>query len=144
MTIGPEQETARPAPPTRRGRVVAAAAVLLLAVGGSGVYLAVSNSDEAQVRRVVGDFAAAVDRQDHLVMLELLCAEEAAGITEDDDYDPTAEPVGAAGALEREVTDVRIMPGEQGATALMTTPGREPLTIHLRRERDRWQVCAPS
>jgi hypothetical protein len=144
MTIQPEQEAARPAPPRPRVRTVAAAAVLVLAVAGCGVYLALSTSDEAQVRRVVGDFAAAVDRQDHPAMLELLCAEEAAGITEDDDYDPTAAPVGAADAPEREVTDVQIMPGEQVATARMTTPGREPLTIDVRREQDRWKVCAPS
>jgi hypothetical protein len=143
MTTWPEQETARPAPPRRRSRIIAAAAALLLAAAG-GSYIALGNTDEAQIGRVVGDFATAADRQDYPAMLELLCDEEAAGLTEDDDYDPTAEPVDAADVPERDVTDIQITPDEQTATALMTTPGREPRTIHLRHERDRWKVCAPA
>ncbi len=143
MTTLPEQETARPAPPRRRSRIIAAAAVLLVAAAGS-LYLAFASTDEAQIGRVVGDFAAAADRQDYPAMLELLCDEEAAGITEDDDYDPTAGPVDAPDAPERDVTDIQVAPDEQTGTALMTTPGREPRTIRLRHERDHWKVCAPA
>jgi hypothetical protein len=143
MTTWPEQETTRPAPSRRRSRVVAAAAVLLVAAAGS-LYLVLANTDEAQIGRVVGDFATAADRQDYPAMLELLCAEEASGITEDDDYDPTAEPIDAADVPERAVTDIQVAPDAQTATALMTTPGREPRTIRLRHERDHWKVCAPA
>ena len=141
MTTWPEQETARPAPPRRRSRIIAAAAVLLLAATGS-LYIALANTDEAQIGRVVVDFATAADRQDYRAMLELLCDEEAAGITEDDDYDPTAEPIDAADVPERDVTDIQVAPDEQTATALMTTSGREPRTIRLRHERDHWKVCS--
>jgi hypothetical protein len=138
MTTVLEQDSARP---QRRNRIVAAVAVLLLAVAGGGVYVALTTTDEARIRGVVTDFARAVERQDYPAMLELLCAEEAAGITEDDDYDPAAEPIDNAEIPDRDVTDIRITPDERSATALVTTAGRQPFTIHLRHERDRWTVC---
>jgi hypothetical protein len=143
MTTRTEQETAQPAPPKRRTGLVAAAAALLLAVAGGGLYVALTNTDSARIRGVVTDFAAAVHRQDYPMMLDLLCAEEAAGITEDDDYDPAAGPIDAD-VPELDVTDVQVAPDGQSATALLTMPGREAITIHLRQERDRWTVCAPS
>ncbi|QYN37840.1 hypothetical protein K1T35_11690 [Pseudonocardia sp. DSM 110487] len=143
MTTQPWREIAQQAPSRLRNRMVAAAAVLLIAVAGGGVYLGLGNTDEAQIRRVVTDFATSVERQDYPVLLDLLCTEEATGITEDDDYDPAAQPVDAA-VPEFDVTDVRITPDGQSATALITTPGREPGTLSLRRERDRWTVCAPN
>lgn len=140
MTTLPEEARARSG---RRYRIAAAATVLLLAVAGGGLWAALTTTDDARIRGVVTEFAAAVDRQDYPAMLERLCAEEAAAITDDEDYDPAAEPIDAD-VPEREVTDVRIAPDERSATALLTTPGREPLTIHLSRERDRWTICSPS
>jgi hypothetical protein len=139
MTTVPEQATARPG---RRTRIVVAvvAALLLLAVAAGGVYVALASTDQARIRGTVTDFAAAVDRQDQPAMLDLLCADEAAAITEDDDYDPSAEPVDAP-VLDREVTDVSIAPDGQTAIAVLVTPGREPVSVPLRRERDRWTVC---
>lgn len=147
MTTAPELEAEHkpdPAPRRRHNLIVSGLAVLLLAVTGGGVYVALGNTDEARIRQVVGDFATTVDRQDYPAMLALLCDEEAAGITEDDDYDPTAEPIEPAGVPERQVTDIRIAPEKQTATALVTTPGRAPVTVHLRPERDQWKVCAPA
>jgi hypothetical protein len=73
----------------------------------------------------------------------VLCAQEAAAVVEDDDYDPAAEPVAPSAPGEPVVTDVRVDDNGETATARAALPGQTPVTIHLRRDGERWTVCHP-
>jgi hypothetical protein len=46
------------------------------------------DSDEAEIRQLVKDFAVATDYTDTRTIVSLLCTEEAEGITESGSYDP--------------------------------------------------------
>src|SRR5690242_3129224 len=77
-----------------RGRAMGVTAVAvgaLVVVGAvvAGVLVARSHSDEARIRTLVSQFAAVVDDEDQDGILSLMCREEAADITADDDYDPS-------------------------------------------------------
>ena len=64
----------------------------------------------------------------------MLWVQEAAGVVEDDDYDPAAEPVAPSAPGEPVITDVLVDDEGETATARAALPGRSPVTIHLRRE----------
>lgn len=136
--------TPRPPRVTRTRLALAAATGLALVVAaGIGLYPVVVGSPESVVRSVVVTFAGALDREDHPALLDVLCAQEAAAVVEDDDYDPAAGSVAPSGLGEPVVTDVRIDDEGRTATALAALPGRSPVTIHLLREGGRWTVCHP-
>lgn len=127
---------------TKRQVVAAISAVaILLAVSGV-LYFALGGgiTPEAQVRQVINDFATAVDTEDQVKIVDLLCIEEAANITEDDDYDPTATGAESATRLDRQISDIHIM--GQTASAQITFSTHESITIHLRQEQGTWHICA--
>jgi len=128
----------------RKRRALAAAAGLgLVTTVGAGLYLTVAGSPETEIRTVAGAFATAVDREDYPSLLGVLCVQEAAAVVEDDDYDPAAEPVAPSAPGEPVITDVLVDDEGETATARAALPGRSPVTIHLRREGERWTVCHP-
>jgi len=133
-------------PPRRRRalRVYAwfAAAAVILSATGSILYTALGFAPESQVEDVLTEFGAAVDRGDQATLIGLLCQEEATLLTEDDDYDPTAEPDPLAPPLDREFADITV-DGDR-ATAQVLIEGAEPATVHLRRDQDHWKLCDPA
>ncbi|MFD0817185.1 hypothetical protein ACFQ0D_02365, partial [Micromonospora zhanjiangensis] len=124
---------------------VAAVLALVITAGVVGwVLVARANSDEAKIQRLAGDFAAAVDRDDQGKILSLLCAAEAADITEDDDYDPAeGGPVVSPGPTRPVKTSDITVTGD-AASARVSRPGQPDTTLHFRKESGHWRVCDPS
>ncbi|MFD0901841.1 hypothetical protein [Actinomadura sediminis] len=128
---------------TARFRTVAAvAAVSTLAVlsgAAYGVYRW-THRDEARVHATVERFAHAVDREDMVTTLGLLCDEEARSLIESGV--PEKER-GGDGSAERpvETSDVRII-GDL-AEVRLTRPSQEPATLYLRKEGGSWKMCDP-
>jgi hypothetical protein len=124
----------------------AAAGLVLVVLAGVVVWVVVArtNSDEAKIQRLVGDFATAVDRDDQDKLLNLLCAEEARAITEDDDYDPANNggPITDSRKIPVKATDIRVT-GDT-ASARITRPSQPATTLYFRKEAGRWKVCAPA
>ena len=122
---------------SHRAILFAISGVLYLALGGC------ANTPEAQVRQVINDFATAVDTEDQAKIVELLCTEEAANITEDDDYDPTANgsTLETATRLDRQISEIHIT--DEAASAKITFPNHESIIIDLRQENGIWHICAP-
>jgi hypothetical protein len=118
--------------------------VLLLGLGITAyVVVARSNSDEEKIRRVIGDFAVAVDRQDQARVIALLCEEEADDIREDDDYDPANDGgVDPPAKTPVDVSDIRV--NGDVASARISRPSRPDATLYFRREAGTWKVCAPA
>ncbi|GAA1279509.1 hypothetical protein GCM10009609_48740 [Pseudonocardia aurantiaca] len=141
MTVHAPAPRAPRAAARKRRALAAVAGFVLVTTVGAGLYLTVAGSPETEIRTVAGAFATAVDREDYPSLLGVLCVQEAAGIVEDDDYDPTAEPVAPSAPGEPVVTDVLVDDEGETATARAALPGRSPVTIHLRREGERWTVC---
>jgi hypothetical protein len=106
------------------------------------------DSDEAEIRRLVKDFAVATDYVDTRTLVELLCAEEAEGVTDSAWYnakDPdTMGPVIMPDDWQPasvETSEVRVV-GDV-ASARVTRDGRS-FTLYFRKEDGRWKVCAPA
>lgn len=157
MTIPPESAPPPPPPPahqppdftsvwsrfTKRQVVAVVSAVAILLAVSGGLYFALSgNTPEVQVRDAVSDFATAVDTDDQAKIVDLLCSEEAAAITEDDDYDPTATGAEPATPLDRQISDIHITGETASARIIFST--HESTTIHLRQEKGIWHICAPA
>jgi hypothetical protein len=139
----PDFTTARPRFTKWQVWAAVCAVAALLAVSGI-LYFALGgdeNTPEGQVRQVLDDFATAVDTEDQARIVDLLCAEEAANITEDDDYDPTATGAEPATLVDRQISDIHV--AGENASARITFPTHESFTIHLRQEKGTWHICAP-
>jgi hypothetical protein len=96
-----------------------------------------------RTRMLVEHFAVAVARDDQPAVLKLLCASEAEALMEDDDFDPSqAPPDGSAAVRPVTVADIRIT-GDT-ASARVTRPGQQDVTLHFRKESGTWKVCAPA
>jgi ketosteroid isomerase-like protein len=122
---------------------VAVAAGLVLAVVAAVLLTTGGNRDQAKIRTVVNRFAAAVQNEDQARIVGLLCAEEAADITEDDDYDPAATRVD--GTRDKPVFPVHasnIRVTGDVASARVTSAFQRPTTLYFRKERGTWKVCA--
>ncbi|MGK5554581.1 Rv0361 family membrane protein [Actinomadura kijaniata] len=116
---------------------VAVAATGRLASSGPGPG---GGGEQGEVRKVVTDFAAAVDRNDNATVLSMLCPREAAGVADDldspgDRGDPRAELVPITVEHVRITGDV--------AEARVTRPRQPPATLFLRREGGAWKLCDP-
>jgi hypothetical protein len=114
--------------------------VVVTRVGGDQATV-LSTSDEAKIRKLVNQFAAAVDREDQAAIVALLCTEEAEGITDDEDYDPSRD----GGVTERRtapitISDIRIT-GDV-ASARISRPSQPDTTLYFRKENGVWKVCA--
>jgi hypothetical protein len=92
---------------------------------------------------VVDRFVTAVDSGDPATIVVLLCPEEAAGITENDDVapiDPSDQVAASTTTHPREITEVEVV-GDI-ASARVSRPDQEPFTLYLRRDGETWKVCA--
>jgi hypothetical protein len=122
------------------GLVVAVVAAVLLTTALTG-----GGRDQARIRTVVDRFAAAVQSEDQARIVGLLCAEEAADITEDDDYDPAGTRVD--GTPDKPVFPVHAsnihITGDV-ASARVTSAFQQPTTLYFRKEGGTWKVCAPA
>jgi hypothetical protein len=102
-------------------------------------------SEEAQIQRVVVTFAAAADVDDEAQLVRLLCRDEAAALTEDDDYDPAAANDGgdAVPAQARTVVTVSaIQVAGDTATARVTRSTGGMVVLRFVMERGMWKVCS--
>jgi hypothetical protein len=119
---------------------IAAVGIFLFLVAGCG-----GNSDEARIQKVVDGFATAVDAQNQAEIIGLLCKEEAAAITDDDDYEPDGNG-GVSTTQEQnrsvKVSDIQVM-GEI-ASARIARPPNDSRTLFFRKEEGNWKVCAPA
>jgi len=129
-----------------------AAGVLLLAACGVGAYLVVGHTgaskppavtDETRIRKLVEDFAAAVDRDDQQAILNQVCAAEAEDIMADDDFDPSLAPPANPPSV-RPVTVADIQVSGDTASARVSRPSQPDVTLHFRKEGGAWKVCAPA
>lgn len=118
---------------------------------GFGVYLLARGdapepapvTDETRIRGLVEDFAAAVDQRRQSSIVDLLCADEAEEFQADDDFEPSPEPLAAPpSARPVTATDIRVL-GET-ATAAVSRPGQQDVTLSFRKENGAWKVCAPA
>jgi hypothetical protein len=100
-------------------------------------------TDEDQIRAVLSNFAAAIDTEDQPGMLQMMCQEEATGITDSEDYDPAA-PRASVDPRQLEppnISDVRVF-GDV-ASAKVTRRSTNS-TLYLRKENGHWKLCAPA
>ncbi|MFC4535767.1 hypothetical protein [Sphaerisporangium dianthi] len=149
MTYGPEDAGRTPISPAGRGRpwplIVAAAGLLVAGAAGIAVYLVAGRAggDEATIRRLTENFAVAVAREDQARIIGLLCAEEARGVVQDDDYDPdNHRVVSGRGTVSIRISDIQV--AGDVASARVTHRSRSVSTLHFRREAGGWKVCAPA
>jgi hypothetical protein len=99
-------------------------------------------SDDAQIRQVVDQFAKAVDRLDQPAILGLLCKEEADEMKDDDDFDPDAAPLADPEVRSVQASDIQV--NADTANARISRPGQQDITLWFRREGSTWKVCAPA
>lgn len=132
-------------PPKRSRRalwilsVVALAAVVATAV--VIVIAMVPESDEAQIKSTISQFAAAVDDGNLPKAVSYVCTEEAKQITERDDYDANASKIEPGKRLPVNVTDVQIT--GDAAVAQLSRPPQKPRKLHLKKEAGTWKLCDP-
>ncbi|GII95271.1 Rv0361 family membrane protein [Sinosporangium siamense] len=141
-------------PPARRGKLLLIGALIVAVavavVVASGLFRtqsgtspsarAVQRPGEAEIRSTVERFAHAVDREDTVTMIAMLCEEEAQSV---------ADEVSSSGdqVLDRsherpiDVSDIRI--AGDVATVRVTRPAQQPVTMYLRKESNTWKLCDP-
>ncbi|UQA96892.1 Rv0361 family membrane protein [Streptomyces halobius] len=121
-----------------------AAAVLLAVAGGVTAYLlpGEEESEESRIKKVVADFALAVDRGNTHKMIGLLCLEEARGIADEDDGSGDDERDTHSKPIPIETSDVRIK-GDV-ARVVVTRPAQKPTPVYLRKQKGTWKLCAPA
>ncbi|MEV5824168.1 hypothetical protein AB0L25_01180 [Spirillospora sp. NPDC052242] len=122
--------------------IVAVAAVSVLAVvsgAGYGVYRW-THRDEARIHATVEEFAHAVDREDMVTTLDLLCAEEARSLVESG---VPEDERGGDESAERPVETSGIRIAGDLAEVRLTRPEQEPATLYLRKEGGTWKMCDP-
>ncbi|MPY59338.1 Rv0361 family membrane protein [Streptomyces spongiae] len=151
------QAPATPPPPTGHGSkrvwiIISAVAAGLLLFSAS-VYLVVRfttdgskspvATDESRIRKLVEDFAVAVDRDQQSVVLRLLCTAEAEALREDDSFDPS-EPRPTDSPSVRPVKVAGIRVDGAIASARVTRPSQPAVTLYFRKEKGTWKVCAPA
>ncbi|HVV09524.1 hypothetical protein [Amycolatopsis sp.] len=125
---------------------LSAFAVVLLGAAAVSVVLVVKRggqSDEEQIKGVLVTFAAAVDAEDQPAMLKILCQDEAAEMTDADDFEPDAPRVqiDASHWQPPTISDVRVF-GDVASATLAQPPTVS--TLYLRKETGSWKVCAPA
>ena len=130
-------------PSRRRGiRLLVGVAGAVLAAGVLAGCQKQDESDDAQIRRVVDQFATAVDRVDQPAILALLCTEEADEMREDDDFDPDAAPLADPKTRSVQASDIHV--DADTASARISRPDQPDTTLWFRREGGTWKVCAPA
>jgi hypothetical protein len=150
MTQSPLPPAAPPGRPprTRRAWWIAGAVTGVLLVATAGIILAVAvmreDDDEAGIRRLVADFALAVDRGDQARLVGLLCAEEASEVKDSDGYAPARDGQYDRSVTEAPVTTSDITVTGDTARARISRPGQDPTTLSFRKENGSWTVCAPA
>lgn len=127
---------------------------MLAAAGGVTAYLLLDRGEDEQsrIKKVVADFALAVDRGDTPKMVSLLCQEEARDIADNaNDNANDADDSGDSGDDDRDTkskpipirtSDVRIK-GDT-ASVVVTRSAQQPNPLYLRKEKGTWKVCAPA
>ncbi len=142
----------RPAVGIGKKLIAVMAAGVVVTAAGVYLYLTLTKDrepwigEEIHIRILVDNFANAVDTQDQAKILNLLCAEEAADFTEDDDYDPTddgpaAEPQGGAPSVT--TSDIHVT-GDTASARVARAADNDPRTLYFRKEGGIWKVCAPA
>jgi hypothetical protein len=119
---------------------VAVVIVAILAGRGGDTGVALGNSDEAQIRRVLQRFAVAIDRNDRGGIVAALCAEEAETFTEGVGEAEDPEPDTSSSPPPVEISDVRVT-GDV-ASVRVARPPVPATTMYLRKEDGVWKVCA--
>ncbi|MBF6469769.1 hypothetical protein IU427_32090 [Nocardia beijingensis] len=104
------------------------------------------DTDDAQVRAVIADFASVVESGSTQQVVELLCAEEAATFADRVSGGEEAEKGGSTedGRRQRPVDISGIVIRGDIASAQVARPPSAPRPLYLRREDTRWKVCAPA
>ncbi len=132
-------------------RVLAATALVVLTALGVGLYVFLAGREEREVRSVADSFVTAVDTADEARIVGLLCPEEAADITGNEnllppetssDLAPDASTAAADPAFAREITDIEV--ADDVASARVVRPDQEPFTLYLRKDASGWKICAPA
>ncbi|MEV0968430.1 Rv0361 family membrane protein [Microtetraspora glauca] len=160
--MDPQMEPPDPLFPTRPQRprrphrkpLLIAATIITLAVSAAVVHSALSRTHpgatpiretaekagEAQIRTTIEKFAHAVDREDTVTMVAMLCEEEAQSVI---DEVPSPDDPGLDPSHERpiDVSDIRVT-GDV-AKARVTRPAQQPATLYLRKEAGTWKLCDP-
>ncbi|MFG1858405.1 hypothetical protein ACGFJT_41700 [Actinomadura geliboluensis] len=115
------------------------ALVGVVAVG----YLVISNLDDRggekdEIRTTVKAFASAIDRNDNVTLLSMLCPQEAAGVADDIDS-PDGRGNSTAKTTPITVEDIEI--NGNVAEVRVTRPRQKPATVFLRKEKGIWKLC---
>ncbi|HSV67503.1 MAG TPA: hypothetical protein VLJ59_16560 [Mycobacteriales bacterium] len=116
--------------------VVTAALTAFLALREPG---SLPNIAQLQIHGTLLNFGTALDQENQTAMLALMCPEEAAGITEDDDYDPDTPPLPTPVLRSRTITDIHI--AGDAAFAQVSVDGAASQTVYLRRDQGHWLIC---
>lgn len=126
--------------------LVAAVAVIFASCGDGGEANESNQpTDEQLIDELANNFAAAVEAADQTSIIGLLCAEEAAGITDDNDYDPANDGgIVLSPNQTTTVTTSDVLIAGDVASALVTFPDDSTTTLYFRRENANWLVCAPA
>jgi hypothetical protein len=114
---------------------------IVLAGAITGYILGQGNSNQAKIKEVITEFAAAVDEVNIPKVVELLCPEEAAGITDNPDTPASSNRLAVH---PRAITVSNVKIKGNIASVLVTRPGQNPVTMYLRMEKGNWKVCAPA
>ncbi|GAB3276322.1 hypothetical protein GCM10027589_01870 [Actinocorallia lasiicapitis] len=157
MQPWPQQQPPRPPRhhvPARNLAVAFGTPVLLLLVaaalflagrpgaepGGGGGNGGDGGGDQGDIRRAVTAFSAAVDRNDNVTLLSLLCPAEAVNVEDDiDSPDSTGDPQAPIHPLT--IGEIKIT-GEV-AEVTVSRPEQAPATVFLLRQNGAWKLCDP-
>lgn len=133
----------QPRPGRRNPAVVVPLALVALVGAVLAGYLVISGlggggGEKDEIRKTVKEFAHAVDRNDNVTLLSMLCPQEAAGVADDiDSPDGRGDP--KAKLIPITVEDIKI--NGNIAEVHVTRPRQKPATLFLRKEKGVWKLC---
>lgn len=117
---------------------LALVALVGVVVAGYLVIFGRGGGEKDEIRKTVKEFASAVDRNDNVTLLSLLCPQEAAGVADDiDSPDGRGDP--NAKLIPITVEDIKI--NGIVAEVRVTRPRQKPATLFLRKEKGVWKLC---
>jgi hypothetical protein len=117
---------------------IAVVVALVVAAGFTVAYAVHRNSDPVKIRALLGDFSAAVYGGKPRDVAKFLCAEEAQGYL--DTIEEPDTPAGTEKPPAYSVSDIQVKGDVASATVTFESDGTK--TIYLRKEDNKWTVCA--